>query len=102
MEITTPDNLIRTSVALVGEDGNAFAILGRVAKALRDAGNDESVIESYHEQATSGDYDHLLRVTLAFVDDGCHEFDLPEVCYECGSVEIEEDSGECRWCGEIV
>lgn len=100
MEITTPDNLIKTTVTLVGEDGNAFAIMGRVSKALKDAGNDESVIESYIEQATAGDYDHLLQVTLAFVSDGCHEFDLPDVC-ECGSEEIEADSGECNWCGEI-
>lgn len=99
--ITTPDNLIPTTVALVGEDGNAFAIMGRVTKALKAAGNDESVIESYREQAMSGDYDHLLAVTLAFVSDGCHEFDLPDVCFECGSVEIEADSGECNWCGEV-
>lgn len=99
--ITVPDNLITATVPLVGEDGNAFAIMGRVIKALKAAGNDQSVIDSYTEQAMSGDYDHLLQVTLAFVEDG-HEFDLPDFCEECGSVEIEDDSGECRWCGEVV
>ena len=97
--ITVPDNLLPATVRLVGEDGNAFAIMGRVVEALEDAGNDQSVIDSYMEQATAGDYDHLLQVTLAFVDDG-HEFDLPDVC-ECGSAEIESDSGECNWCGEV-
>lgn len=99
--ITVPDNLITATVPLVGEDGNAFAIMGRVVEALEDAGNDESVINSYMEQATAGDYDHLLQVTLAFVDDG-HEFPLGDVCHECGSEEIEADSGECNWCGEVV
>jgi hypothetical protein len=102
MEIITPDNLIPTTVPLIGEDGNAFAIIGRTAAALKRAGNDEAVIENYREQAMSGDYDHLLAVTLAFTDHACHEYDLAEQCHECGSEEIEEDSGECNWCGEIV
>jgi hypothetical protein len=68
MEITVPEGIIRPEVELVGEDGNAFSILGRVKKALRRAGNDDAVVDSYLEQAMSGDYDHLLAVTLAFVE----------------------------------
>ena len=62
--ITVPDNLITATVPLVGEDGNAFAIMGRVVEALEDAGNDQSVIDAYMEQATAGDYDHLLQTLL--------------------------------------
>ncbi len=53
-------------VKLVGEDGNAFAILGRVSKALRRAGMPEKA-EEYLARATAGDYDHLLAVTLEYV-----------------------------------
>jgi hypothetical protein len=75
MEITVPEGIIRPEVELVGEDGNAFSILGRVKKALRRAGNDDAVVDSYLEQAMSGDYDHLLAVTLAFVEYD-HDYDL--------------------------
>lgn len=52
-------------VKLVGENGNAYAILGRVSRALRKAGIDP---KEYHAAATAGDYDNLLRVTMEYVD----------------------------------
>jgi menaquinone-dependent protoporphyrinogen IX oxidase len=55
-------------VQLVGQDGNAYAIMGRVARALREAGATKAEIDEYHEQATSGDYDNLLRVTSEWVE----------------------------------
>ena len=51
-------------VQLVGEDGNAFSILGRVSRALRQAGYSKEARDAYQEAATSGDYDTLLAVTL--------------------------------------
>jgi hypothetical protein len=62
-EIKFPD----VTVELVGQDGNAFAILGRVAAALRKAGHTDSVDE-YMREAMSGDYDNLLRVTAQTVN----------------------------------
>ena len=55
-------------VRLVGEDGNAFAILGRVSKALKRAGVDRSDIDKFMAEAMSGDYNHLLRTCMAWVD----------------------------------
>ena len=55
-------------VELIGEDGNAFAILGKVQKALRRAGVDAEQIAEYKAEATSGDYDHLLAVTMDWVE----------------------------------
>lgn len=55
------------NVRLVGEDGNAFAILGRVQHALRRAGVDKAEVDRFHTEATSGDYDNLLRTVLAWV-----------------------------------
>ena len=57
----------KPEVELVGQDGNAFAILGRVVKALRREGADTEYISQYHDEATSGDYDHLLQVTMKYV-----------------------------------
>jgi hypothetical protein len=68
MDITVPEGLIRPEVQLVGEDGNAFMIIGRVTKALRKAGNPKEVIDSFTSQATAGDYTHLLAVAMEFAD----------------------------------
>ena len=55
------------TVRLIDEDGNAFAILGRVLKALRRGGVSESIIEAFRNEATAGDYDHLLQVVEEWV-----------------------------------
>jgi hypothetical protein len=53
-------------VKLIGEDGNAFAILGKVSGALKRAGHKE-LAEEFMEEATSGDYDHLLATAADYV-----------------------------------
>lgn len=58
---------------LVGEDGNAFAIMARVSQALRGAGQG-NLVSKYLKEATQGDYDHLLRTSMEYVDDvGCED-----------------------------
>ncbi len=52
------------TVELVGHDGNAFSILGRVTRELRRAGVSDQEVQAYTDEASSGDYDHLLRVTM--------------------------------------
>jgi hypothetical protein len=54
-------------VQLVGEDGNAFAIMGRVAGALKRAGVPKEEIDVYYSESTSGDYDNLLRTATQWV-----------------------------------
>ncbi len=54
-------------VRLVGEDGNAFFILGRVKTAMEDAGYFEEAKQMI-EEATSGDYNHLLQIVMAYVE----------------------------------
>jgi hypothetical protein len=53
-------------VQLTGEDGNAYAILGTVQRALRQAGYGDDVAEFFAE-ATSGDYNQLLRTCMRWV-----------------------------------
>ena len=55
-------------VKLVGEDGNAYAIMGSVSKAMKKAGVSKEDIDAYFKDAMSGDYDHLLQVTLKTVN----------------------------------
>lgn len=56
------------TVTLVGEDGNAFAIMGRVSEALRRAGVSKVDRDKFMAEATAGDYDHLLRTCQQYVN----------------------------------
>lgn len=55
-------------VRLTGRDGNAYAIMGRVAQALRQNKVPQEEIDEYFAQCKSGDYDNLLRVTMETVE----------------------------------
>jgi len=55
-------------VQLTGEDGNAFAIMGAVGKALRRAGVSKEEIDQFNKEAMSGDYDNLLQTAMKWVD----------------------------------
>lgn len=55
------------TVQLTGIDGNAFSIMGAVAKALRKAGHADAV-DAYMADSMSGDYDHLLQVAMRTVN----------------------------------
>jgi hypothetical protein len=54
-------------VQLSGNDGNAFAIMGAVQRALRRAEIPQHEIEQYLNQSMNGDYDNLLRVAMNWV-----------------------------------
>lgn len=63
MDIKHPD----VKVKLVGEDGNAYAIIGKVKQALERAGYQEDA-KVFLKEAMSGDYDNLLRTCMTYVD----------------------------------
>jgi len=54
-------------VELIGHDGNAFAIMGKVQRALKNAGASKEELDKYLEESMSGDYDHLLRTAMKWV-----------------------------------
>ena len=56
------------TVKLVGNDGNAYAILGTVRKAMRNNGVPEERIDEWFKEATSGNYDHLLVTCMQWVN----------------------------------
>jgi len=64
MDVKYPD----ITVKLVGSDGNAFAVLGKVSGAMRRANVPKEEIDAFQKEATSGDYDHLLVTCMKWVD----------------------------------
>ncbi len=55
-------------VQLTGNDGNAFAILGNCQKAARRAGLTKFQVDEFVNEATSGDYDHLLQTCMKYFE----------------------------------
>lgn len=58
----------KPKVNLSGEDGNAFAILGRCSRAARHAGKPAAWVDRFMTEAKSGDYDHLLQTAFRFFE----------------------------------
>lgn len=56
------------TVKLVGEDGNAFAILARAKRAMRINCLPAEEQEAFMSDATSGDYSHLLVTCMRYFD----------------------------------
>ncbi|MYD97898.1 MAG: hypothetical protein F4X98_11010 [Gammaproteobacteria bacterium] len=54
-------------VVLVVEDGNAFNIIGTVRQALRQHGVEETRVVEFTEEATSADYDNVIRTAMRWV-----------------------------------
>jgi hypothetical protein len=53
---------------LDGPDGNAFAIMGRVQRALKNAGATEQELAQYSMDSMSGDYDNLIAAQSKWVN----------------------------------
>jgi hypothetical protein len=56
------------TVQLTGNDGNAFAIMASVSRALKDHGVDREEVNTFTQEAMSGDYDNLLRTAMRWVE----------------------------------
>lgn len=54
-------------VQLIGEDGNALVIIGKVMQSLRRNGVEQERIDEFREQATSGDYENVLTTCSDWV-----------------------------------
>lgn len=54
-------------VSLIGEDSNAFHIMGLVTNALKRAGHRDQV-EAFRDEAMSGDFDNLIQTCMKWVN----------------------------------
>lgn len=71
MTATTNEPNVRhpdVHVQLSDVDGNAFAIMGAVGKALRRAGVPADEVSAYKAESMSGDYDHLIQTAMRWVE----------------------------------
>jgi hypothetical protein len=55
-------------VQLVVTDGNAFAVLGAMSRAMRRAGLSLAERDEFLAEATAGDYNHLLATCMRWVE----------------------------------
>lgn len=58
----------KISVELTESDGNAFAIIGKVTRALRKGGAPNLDIEKYQAESMSGTYDNILTTAMKWVN----------------------------------
>ena len=58
----------RPRCKLVGEDGNIFAILGRVRQALREGGQPEQAEEVIERVTNATSYEQALQTIMEYVD----------------------------------
>jgi hypothetical protein len=56
------------SVQLIGENGNAFNIIGKVRKEMKRNGVPNNEIDLFINEAMSGDYNNLLRTCMKYVN----------------------------------
>lgn len=64
--VEKPEKLAK--VKLIGTDGNSFALLGLCVRAGRKAKYTNDQIKAFREDATAGDYDHLLSTCSEWFD----------------------------------
>jgi hypothetical protein len=62
-----PDWIAPEDAELVGIDGNTGAIMAYVNDKLKEVGNSREVQDAYREEVFSGDYDHALAASLAYL-----------------------------------
>lgn len=55
-------------VQLSGVDGNAFCLIGTVARALKQSGAKKEELDEFRKEAMSGDYDNVLQTCMKWVN----------------------------------
>lgn len=56
------------TVRLTGTDGNAWAVLGAVNKAMYENSIPKAEADAFFDEATSGDNDHLMQTVMRWVE----------------------------------
>ena len=86
MIVNTKVKYPNITIDLSNQDGNAFAIIGTCTLALKRNGLRDQV-KPFIAEATSGDYDKVLRTVLAWFS---VEVNVDEV----------DTATNCNWCEE--
>ena len=75
------------TIDLVGEDGNAFAIMARCTQALKRNGLSDRV-QAFRSEATSGDYNNVLMTVLSW--------------FSVNAEATDDYEGDCSMCEESL
>jgi len=59
---------MKPECALIGEDGNAFSIIGKVSKTLKQNVSQEKASEFTNKAFSCESYDHLLQLVQEYVE----------------------------------
>jgi hypothetical protein len=65
----------KVKMRLEGQDGNAFHLLGVFQVAARFQGWSDEEIKAVFDEATAGNYDHLLCTLMKYTEDPRDEVD---------------------------
>ena len=58
----------KTTVELIGQDGNVFSIIGQISKALKRAGRREDAAEFTQRAFACGSYNEVLRLVFEYCE----------------------------------
>lgn len=64
----SPPSREKPVLQLTGKNGNAFNILALAQRAAKKAGWSEERVQQFVNEATGGDYDHLIQVVMRWFD----------------------------------
>jgi len=88
----------KAELQLVGLDGNAWSIIGATKQAMRTWGYSSQAQHEMSEDATSGDYNHVIQTAMFWTDspedeedDYDPDVDDLEVCVVCGEEDYPEN-----------
>lgn len=84
------------TVKLIDEDSNAFAILGRVSKALRNGGVSKAEVDEFCIKAMNCDYNEFLVLCMDWVN--IEDPDEEEDEWDSGSEDDEDEEED--WSNE--
>jgi len=68
MDNATVKPVVKPVCKLVGTDGNVFAIIGKVRRSLKQAGQVDKVKEFTELALKAGSYDAVLRLCMDYCD----------------------------------
>jgi hypothetical protein len=75
------------NIDLVGEDGNAYSIIGRCTLALRRNGLSDQVA-AFRSEVTSGDYNNVLMTVMSW--------------FSVDTDDEDDSEGDCSMCEESL
>jgi len=89
-----PNGREKVTVELVGQDGNAFAVIGRCERAMRQARWTAQEITAFRMEATCGDYNHLLATVMEYCEDASEDEEEEEFNFYADDEDEEEDTDD--------